>query len=288
MRARAVAHGAISVVNAIPAGKGAALGVGLRVEADVELDGSGRVRLRDPARAIDGGRLPRLVAQRALEAFGGRGLGALVDVSSEIPPSRGLKSSSAVAVAVALAASEALGAEVSDEELLKLAAEACKEAGVSITGALDDAAACLLGGLVAADCMGMKLVMRQELPRELRALIMVPRRMRPKSLVPLDRMRAFRRHAEAAFQLTLQGFWQPAMILNGLICSIALGEPLLPALEAIERGALAAGISGTGPAIAAICDAGVVPLLKEAWAKHRCPLLEAPLCNARAEARRLP
>jgi shikimate kinase len=287
MRARAIVNGAVSVVNAIPAGKGAALGIGLRVGAEVALDRSGEVRVEGEARAIDGGRLARAVAQRALERFGASGLGAAIAVSSKIPPSRGLKSSSAVAVAVALATLAALGAEASEEELLRLVATACKEAGVSITGAMDDAAACLLGGLVAADCEKMKLVARHELPPGLMALIMVPERTRPKVLVPIDRLRKFSRQCEQAFRLTLEGFWQPAMVLNGIVCSAALGEPLLPALEALEHGALAAGLSGTGPAIAAVCEAEAMARLKEVWSAYRLPLLEAPLSNERAEVRRL-
>lgn len=287
MRARAIAHGAISIVNAIPSGKGAALAIRLRACADVRLDRSGEVRVTGAAAGIAGGALPRLVCARALQAFGGRGMGAEVRVDSEIPPSRGLKSSSAVAVAVALATIAALGQRASDEELLRLVALACREAGVSITGAVDDAAACLLGGLAVANCEELRVLRRLRAPRGLVALLLVPERVRPKALVPVSKLRALRPLAEQALELVLQGRWPLAMTLNGLLCCAALDESPLAALQALEEGALAAGLTGTGPAVAAVCRPLCARRIAEAWAGHGETVLRAALCSSRAKAVRL-
>ncbi|MBS7627047.1 shikimate kinase, partial [Candidatus Bathyarchaeota archaeon] len=43
-----------------------------------------------------------------------------------------------------------------------------------------------------------------------------------------------------------------AMTINGLGCAAALGEDASVIVEALKAGALAAGISGTGPAISVV------------------------------------
>ena len=65
------------------------------------------------------------------------------------------------------------------------------------------------------------------------------------------------------------------MILNGGAYSSILKYDPLPALRAVEHGALGAGLSGTGPAVAAVFDPSKqaeMDELAEDWAagRQRC------------------
>ncbi|HDI73615.1 MAG TPA: shikimate kinase, partial [Candidatus Korarchaeota archaeon] len=131
MRATVKVNGAITVVNAIASWRGAAIGLDFEVVAEAEPFDSLTVLPDDP--------LLREAASIALDEVGGEGVRVKVD--SEIPVGWGLKSSSAVANATVLAVLALFKREVNLMKALKLSVNAARHAGVTITGALDDAAA---------------------------------------------------------------------------------------------------------------------------------------------------
>ncbi|HVM46323.1 MAG TPA: shikimate kinase, partial [Candidatus Thermoplasmatota archaeon] len=105
--ARARASGAISVVNAIVTGHaGSSLAVALHTEARVTLleDVPEVEVLIGGKEAGEEGMLARLVLKAVVARLGQPDWGGRVETTSDIPASRGLKSSSAAANAVALAA----------------------------------------------------------------------------------------------------------------------------------------------------------------------------------------
>jgi len=141
-------NGAITVVNAIASWKGAAIGIDYEVSARAEVAKDLQVRPEDP--------LIREAASLALKAVGGKG--AYVEVRSGIPIGWGLKSSSAVANATVLAIMSLYG-EVNMKKALNISVKASRISGVSITGALDDAAASMLGGFVMTDNSKDEIIM---------------------------------------------------------------------------------------------------------------------------------
>ena len=98
-----------------------------------------------------------------------------LDFRSNIPTGYGLKSSSAISSAVVLSCAKAFGKTMTDEEILKLGAKASIQTKVSITGAYDDACACYFGGFNVTDNLRMKLVHRELGPKELQAIIFLPK-----------------------------------------------------------------------------------------------------------------
>ncbi|HKX81386.1 MAG TPA: hypothetical protein VJL54_03950, partial [Nitrososphaera sp.] len=130
--ATATMHGAISVVNAIATGNGSSLGISLTATARVELEKGHGVRFltgRNEDRLVNNivrNTLPRTMAEENM---------VTVSVKSEIPIGFGLKSSSAVSNAVALACSRLAAEEVDDIAVLDAAVRASLDARVSITGA---------------------------------------------------------------------------------------------------------------------------------------------------------
>ncbi|MEN3047767.1 MAG: shikimate kinase [Candidatus Caldarchaeales archaeon] len=253
LEGEAVVGGAVTVVNAIPTGRGAALGIGLRTRARVRLiEGESGVRFLDVGRVGDD-RVVRATVEVVLDWAGTRGVGCEVDVISEVPVAVGLKSSSAAASAVAFALFDALGVLPAPEEALRLIAEASLRSGTSVTGAADDAAACFMGGFVVTDNAAKALLRREGVGGDIVAVVSVPKGRRTyTSEFRREILDPFRPAFDAAFDLALRGDLFGAMTVNGLAMSAALGYGAEFLAEAMRRGARSCSISGTGPAMAAL------------------------------------
>lgn len=246
MIGRAACRGAATIVNAIPTGRGAAFGITLETDAEVVLLGEGDpLRFRGPA---DGEDLAGRSVAAALKSAGLGALGAEVRVESEIPISRGLKSSSAASNAIVLATTRAAGAAVVDSRVIDAGVDASLEAGVTVTGAFDDAAACYLGGAVVTDNRQRRILARGRVDPSLSVIVHFPELMIPKSRVKDLDFGPARPMAEEALKLALAGDYAKAMEVNSRACSKVLGLSEEVAEMARAMGAVASGISGTGPA----------------------------------------
>jgi shikimate kinase len=253
LKGRGEAHGAVTIVNAIAAGKGCAVGVDLRTWAEVELVPGEGAEVRLEGLPDEPSELARLCAQSVLERFSVKKR-AIVRTGSQIPVSRGLKSSSAAANAVILATLDALQVEMPAIDVLKMNADVSVRAGVSVTGAMDDAAASLLGGVVFTDNHARTLLRRERFDLSDKVVIAVPERMIRKSMLPRERIALYRPLAEEAFRLAWNGEYIKAMTLNSLIYGAALGLDQEMSIKALRAGAVASGISGTGPAVVSFVD----------------------------------
>lgn len=251
MKGRGEAHGAMTIINAIAAGKGCAVGVDLSTWAEVELTGGAGVQVHLEGLEGEPTELVELCVTSVLDRFSVK-RGAVLRVRSRIPVSRGLKSSSAAANATILATLDALAESMAPIDLLRLNAEVSIRSGVSVTGALDDAAASLLGGTVFTDNSARTILKREDWTLCRRAVINVPDRKVRKSGLPRERIALYRPLVEVAFQMAWDGRYAEAMCLNSLCYGAALGQDQELAMRAVQAGALGAGISGTGPAVAAL------------------------------------
>ncbi|MCE5261856.1 MAG: shikimate kinase [Euryarchaeota archaeon] len=263
MKGRAEARGAVTIVNAIAAGKGCAVGVDLRTWAEVELVPGEGAEVRLEGLPDEPTTLAELCALEVLERFSVRRR-AIVRTGSQLPVSRGLKSSSAAANAVIMATLRALGESMPALDVLRMNADVSVRAGVSVTGAMDDAAASLLGGVVLTDNHARALLRRERFGLAPRAVIGVPERMVRKAGLPRERIALHRPLVEEAFRMAWNGEYAKAMYLNSLCYGAALGLDLELPLRALAAGALGAGISGTGPAVAAFVDLGTERKVAEA------------------------
>ncbi len=262
MRAQASCFGAGTIVNAIATGRGAAFGLSLRVTATAETKPPSlgvRVHVRDGLDPT----LVRSCAQRVLRQ-GARKIGIEVTVTSEIPVSRGLKSSSAVANAVVLACARALGAPLEPFQIIGIGVDAALDAGVTITGAFDDACASFFGGIVATDNRTRKLLVHDRFPEGLVAVVQVPERTITKpSLQGIDFV-SIRPQIEEAFRLALSGDYFRALEVNSAAYAPLLGVDETPAIRARAAGAKAAGITGTGPSILALTQPAQQDVVRQA------------------------
>jgi shikimate kinase len=282
-KARATMHGAVSIVNAIATGNGSSLGISLRVTAEVELARGHGVRFltgKNDDRLVNNiirDTMPKEMIERNL---------IIIKVKSEIPIGFGLKSSSAVSNAVALACSGLAKEEeeVDDYAVLDAAVRASLDAKVSITGAYDDATACYFGGFTVTDNYSRRLIRREEAPENLYAIIFLPRNT---SRGDVRRLSNLSDLFTDAFKLAEAGEYWKAMKLNGVLASAALGSTYLPVMAAIERGALAAGVSGNGPSITAVAYEDEVEDIKSALSKFEGMIIMSRINNQKASVEAL-
>ncbi len=264
----AKAMGAISIVNAIASGKGATVAVRLPTTARVDLEerrGSLRVLVngRDSTQSLAVHTFRRSV--RKLGYDPGRFSG-VVKTNSLAPIGVGLKTSSSASVAIALATYRAFGrTSYEPRDILDCSVSASLAAGVSITGALDDAASCLLGGANFADNSRRKVLSSARLGRRLKVVVKLPGGGSRRLSVSPASIRMFSKASRYIFGAAMKGDIWKAMTLNGLLYSSIYGYPAADTLEAMEAGAAGAGLSGTGPAVAAVFEGAGSERLARAW-----------------------
>lgn len=265
MRGYATVNGAATIINAIAAWKGSAFGIGLKTSAEVELNSTGCIRGDVPG--VDTRLIERCV-QLVIEHYCGdhdSAYGATIRTRSEIPVASGLKSSSTAANAAVLATLDALDEDMDLVEAAKIGVAAAKDVGVTITGALDDALASMLGGVVVTDNREMKLLKREEFDSDMDVMLLVPDRKLFSKDTDVKRSRLIAPLTEVAFDLAMEGDYCRAMILNGFAYCGALGLPAEPMLRALEVGAVGVSLSGTGPSYAALIDGDKSDALEAAW-----------------------
>jgi shikimate kinase len=277
---KATMHGAISIVNAIATGNGSALGISLKVTAEVKIsDGKGiKFPYNKADKLIDNiihYTIPKDIINNNLIS---------VNICSNIPAGWGLKSSSAVSNAVALACSMIVKDEIDDNSILDSAVRASKDANVTVTGAYDDSTACYFGGFVITDNNSCKLIRRERVQDDLYAIIFLPYNNRRGSVYKL---RILSDLFSDAIKMAQRGDYWKAMKMNGVLTSAAFNANYEPILSAMEQGALSASISGNGPSVAAICCKNRVENVKSAFSKFNGSILVSSVNNEKASVEKL-
>lgn len=279
-KVRAIVHGAISIVNAIATGKGSALGISLKVTAEVELQKGHGLRF---ITGRNGDRLIKNIIQKIIPKETIESNMISIRVDSEIPIGYGLKSSSAVSNAIVLACSQiAREEDINDNTILEVAALSSLEAKVSLTGAYDDATACYFGGFTVTDNYSRRLIRKERAPENLYAIIILPssttrgdvRKLRNLSDIFID-----------AFRFAESGQYWKAMKLNGVLASAALSSSYAPAMAAMEHGALSASISGNGPSIAAVGNEDAIEPIVGALSKYDGEIIVSKVNNEKANVK---
>lgn len=267
------ATGACSLIHAAGIGYGASLGLDLSVHVRL-LDAPPRRDVDDPDGLLDA------VLNAWTEAGHPSPEGEFHwSVRSEIPPRQGLKSSAAVSIAGLRALADATGIDVATSNLVELAGAAQLAAGVSMTGAYDDAWAAAEPGWrvvdVGAASAEERVVMEGEGlgPEDWRVLILTgpEREQHP----PLEAFAPHASHFQHALSALQEGRPLVALTQNGRGVVAATQDHVGRQLtnHAFVNGGRAAGMTGSGPAIVIVAPAGIeqpIQRLKEQYA-HRAP-----------------
>ena len=242
--------GAVSIVNAIATGKGSTLGIDTFVETTLTKKEGKGIYITSENKSISSRLINKLIENMIPKKILDNTKLEL-DFKSNIPTGYGLKSSSAISSAVVLSCAKAFGKTMSDDEILKLGAKTSIQTKISITGAYDDACACHFGGFNVTDNSKMKLLHREIAPKDLQAIIFLPKSRKRGNL---KKLKEFKDAFEKSWQLAKNSDYWNAAILNGIATSSILNSEPNLIMKLIEKGALCATISGNGPSIMAITD----------------------------------
>jgi shikimate kinase len=279
VKAKATVHGAVSLVNAIATQKGATLGIELKVEALVETS-SGKGIIIESDNKMLSSRLinktvEKIVSKKDLEQNK-----ISIRLDSEIPTGYGLKSSSAISSAVALACAKIFKPKFTDQQILLAGVDASIESKVSITGAYDDACSCYYGGFNVTDNAKKRRIHFEKGPSNLIAVIFIPKNRKRGNLKNLKVLSAV---FDNAWELAKKSNYWEAMIINGLATASILNSDPKIITNLIEKGALAASISGNGPSIAAIVKKENEANIKKIFAALEGNVIVSKINNKKAE-----
>jgi len=251
-----LAHGACSLLHAAGTGYGASIALDLPIIVKA-LDRPSKRQLEDSDDV-----LPAVVDAWVNNGFAlPEGLEANDihwAVASKIPQNRGLKSSAALSVAGIKALCEATNTDLSDFEIVSLSSQAQMNAGVSITGSIDDSWACLTKGwrLINANAEDIEsgVVMSGPGPNPDDWIVLIAARDERKARPELENFAPLFQEFEKALIALQQGELLNCLTINGrAVCSVTndiQGRKI--ANDAFINGARASGVTGSGPAVVII------------------------------------
>ena len=281
--AKATIHGAISIVNAIATGKGAALGISKRVNVEMETSYGKGVIIEVENKSMSS-RLINKVIEKIVPKNELSKTKLKISLDSEIPTGYGLKSSSAISTAVAMACAKLFKPNMNDTEILNAGVKASIETKVSLTGAYDDACACYYGGFVVTDNYKKKLINSEKCLNHVSAVIFIPKSRKRGNV---RKLKASSDDFEQAWNLAKKSDYWNAMNLNGIATSTILSSEPEIILKLIENGAIGASVSGNGPSIAAIVKNNSVPKIKKLFSTLDGNTTVAQINNKKAEVHEL-
>lgn len=265
MDGRAAAPAAGTVLNALATGYGSAFAIDAETTAAVELDESDDVTGVVAGNPDADTTLIERCVELAVERYGaGEGEGGHVRTESEVPMAAGLKSSSAAANATVLATLDALNVAGAVERLeaCRLGVQAAREAGVTVTGAFDDASASMLGGVTVTDNTSDELLAHEEVDWDV--LVWTPPERVYSADADVSRCERLAPMAELVQELALEGRYTEGMTVNGFAFTAALGFPTAPLIDALPD-AMGVSLSGTGPSYTAVGDRVALEHVQEIW-----------------------
>ena len=282
-KVKATIHGAVSLVSAIANKKGATLGISLKVEAIIETSEGKGITIQSENKSLSSRlinkTIERIVSKKDLEKNK-----IVITITSEIPTGYGLKSSSAISSVVALACAKIFKPKLTDQQILLAGVEASIESKVSITGAYDDACSCYYGGFNVTDNGKRNRMHFEKAPSNLIAVIFIPKNRKRGNLKKLKILSPIFNNA---WELAKGKKYWESMTINGLATSSILNSDPKIIIDLIEKGALAASVSGNGPSIAAIVKKENEPNIKKIFSNLEGSIIVSKINNKKAEVHEL-
>ena len=264
----------ISLLHALGTGRGSSVGINLFTNVILH---DSHMEIKD-----DNHNLMNSVVECWME----RGLPFVEEfgwqISSEIPVGQGLKSSSAVSCAAFRALNSAFWTGLSDHEIVELSVSAQIMSGCTLTGSMDDSWASISPGWKLVDPSlpsSEAVILQGEMDAELEIIIGL--RGRRSLTIEHDEFRKQEHIFQRALASLTKGSALDAISTNGIAVSAATGdfEAMRLCNLGIASGAIAAGISGSGPAIVFVCLPGQLNTLKSNIQDHFQQMVSTTFTN---------
>ena len=274
--------GSATIINAIATGFGSAFGIGLNIKCQAKSIDSGIQCFNDVGASTD---LMELCVRKVFEKYNidEKDFGLEIKTQSTLPMASGLSSSSASSNAIVAVSSKIISEEfnlkeLTDLEIINLAIDASIEAGVTITGSFDDATASYFGGVVVTDNKNREFIIKEKMD-DYKILVYMPNFISKSGDSDVNRMRVLAPLVETAFDFAKNKDYFKALNLNGLLYASTLGFDSAIAIDALQSGAIASGLSGTGSSFVAVCDDNSIGDVKDAWGNLEGSVIETNVDN---------
>lgn len=274
--------GSATIINAIATGFGSAFGIGLDIKCEAKTTNNS-ISCANDVGADDS--LMKLCVEKVFRHYSidENEFGIDLKTHSTLPMASGLSSSSASSNAIVKVVSSIVSEEfnldpLSDLEVINMAIDASLDAGVTITGSFDDATASYFGGVVVTDNRNREFIIQEKM-QDYPILVYMPNFHSKSGDSNPERMKLLAPLVETAFGFARQKDYFKALNLNGLIYSATLGFDSTIAIDALEAGAIASGLSGTGSSFVAIVSDDSIDDVKQAWQKYEGNVLETRVDN---------
>ncbi|WP_407374468.1 shikimate kinase [Methanobrevibacter sp.] len=274
--------GSATIINAIATGFGSAFGIGLDIKC-VAKTTENSIKCSNDVGADNS--LMELCVERVFNHYNINKdeLGIDLKTESSLPMASGLSSSSASSNAIVKVVSSIVSEEfdlnpLDDLQIINMAIDASLEAGVTITGSFDDATASYFGGVVLTNNREREFIIKERMD-EYPILVYMPNFYSKSGDSNPERMKLLAPLVETAFGFAKQKDYFKALNLNGLIYSATLGFDSSIAIDALEAGAIASGLSGTGSSFVAVVSENSIDDVKDAWSKFEGRVIETKVDN---------
>ena len=274
--------GSATIINAIATGFGSAFGIGLDIVCEAKTS-SNSIRCSNDVGADNS--LMELCIKKVFDHYGINkdDFGIDLKTKSSLPMASGLSSSSASSNAIVKATSLIISEEfdfkpLNDFEIINMAIDASLDAGVTITGSFDDATASYFGGVVVTDNKNREFIIKEKMD-EYPILVYMPDFYSKSGDSNPARMKLLAPLVETAFEFAKQKDYFKALNLNGLIYSATLGFDSTIAIDALESGAIASGLSGTGSSFIAVVNEDTIDDVAESWSKYEGRVIRTNVDN---------
>ncbi len=274
--------GSATIINAIATGFGSAFGIGLDIECEARTIPNSIKCANDVGADTE---LMELCVQKVFSHYdiGSDDLGIDLKTKSSLPMASGLSSSSASSNAIVKVVSEIVAEEfdfkpLSDLEVVNMAIDASLDAGVTITGSFDDATASYFGGVVVTDNRNREFIIKEKMD-DYSILIFMPNFHSKSGDSNVERMKVLAPLVETAYDFACKKEYFKALNLNGLIYSSALGFNTAISIDALQAGAMASGLSGTGSSFVAIVGDDSIDDVSESWMKYEGQVIKTKTDN---------
>lgn len=274
--------GSATIINAIATGFGSAFGIGLDIKCEAKTTSNSVVCSNDVG--ADNSLMELCVAKvfNHYDIDDGE-FGIDLKTKSSLPMASGLSSSSASSNAIVKVVCEIVSEEfdlrpLDDLEIINMAIDASLDAGVTITGSFDDATASYFGGVVVTDNRNREFIIKEKMV-EHPILVYMPNFYSKSGDSNPERMKLLSPLVETAFNFAKDKDYFKALNLNGLIYSATLGFDSAIAIDALQAGAIASGLSGTGSSFVAVVSEDSIDDVKESWSKYEGKVIETKVDN---------
>ena len=274
--------GSATIINAIATGYGSAFGIGLDIECEAKTIDSG-IRCFNDVGADS--TLMDLCVGKVFNHYNidENDFGISLKTKSNLPMASGLSSSSASSNAIVKVVSTIISDEfnlnpLTDLEVINMAIDASIEAGVTITGSFDDATASYFGGVVVCNNAKREFIIKEKMD-EYPILVYMPNFYSKSGDSDANRMKLLAPLVETAFDFASKKDYFKALNLNGLLYSATLGFDSAIAVDALQSGALASGLSGTGSSFVAVVENESIDDVKQSWDKYEGRVIQTKVDN---------